>query len=82
MHRHFPLQGDVPLPADELAWLGRVHQSPDDAPGVLPFAVLLLPAGVQASSACPNPPAVGLNVHTDRFHREISRPVLLPNTPT
>jgi hypothetical protein len=23
MHRHFPLEGDVPLPADEPAWLGR-----------------------------------------------------------
>jgi len=55
---------------------------PDDAPGVVPFAVLLLPAGVQAFSACPNPPAVGLNVHPDRFHREIGRSVLLPNTPT
>jgi len=55
---------------------------PDGAPGVVPFAVFLLPAGDPGVSACSGPPAVVLSVHPDRFHREIGRPTRLPMPPT
>lgn len=74
-------KGDVPLPVvgpRGLIGLAGTSSRPwtDGAPGVTPFAVLLLLAGGLSVSASPSPLAFRLNVLLDGFDRGINR--LLP----